>query len=196
MKMKKNNKARLFEITARLDETFKPKFDENVEQPEVLQERLVTFATDIHREISKIPDIKRIDFWSTANGMVGLYRYEKDGNAYEIDIRPVQIGQYKDLWGDKIKKKEEREIKNENVDPYFDKKLYQTKTDAIKAVIDKLFINEEYDIIDTLYRLMVERIKSSKMISKSYLPESQEKNDIIDTINKLCQQLNESKSIK
>jgi len=75
---------------------------------EILQERLVTFAGDIHREISKIPDLKRINFWSLANGMVGLYRYEKDGNAYEIEIRPVQIGQHKDLWGKQIEKKEER----------------------------------------------------------------------------------------
>jgi hypothetical protein len=79
--------------------------DENME---VLNERLVTFASDIHREISKIPGLKRINFWSLANGFVGLYRYEKDGNAYEIEIRPVQIGTQKALWGNQIKKREDR----------------------------------------------------------------------------------------
>jgi hypothetical protein len=101
--MKKDNRARLFEITAKLDGTFKSKLNE-----EVLQERLTTFATDIHSKISQIPDLKRIDLWTHANGIAGLYRYEKDGNAYEIDIRPVQVGQFKDLWGDKIKKREDR----------------------------------------------------------------------------------------
>lgn len=78
------------------------------ENPEILSERLTTFASEIHREISKIPGLSRINFWSLANGFVGLYRYDKDGNAYEIEIRPVQLGQYKGLWGNQIKKKENR----------------------------------------------------------------------------------------
>jgi hypothetical protein len=75
---------------------------------EILQERLTTHSTEIHREISKIPNLKRINFWSTADSMVGLYRYGPDGYAYEIEIRPVEIGKHKDLWGNQIKKREER----------------------------------------------------------------------------------------
>lgn len=83
--------------------------NENVEEnQEVLNERLTTFVGDIHSEISKIPGLKRLNLWSTANGFVGLYRYEKDGNAYEIEIRPVQVGTQKALWGNQIKKREER----------------------------------------------------------------------------------------
>lgn len=83
--------------------------NENVEKnQEVLNERLTTFASDIHSEISKIPGLKRLNLWSTANGFVGLYRYEKDGNAYEIEIRPVQVGQNKAMWGNQIKKREDR----------------------------------------------------------------------------------------
>jgi hypothetical protein len=83
--------------------------NENIEQnQEVLNERLTTFVGDIHSEISKIPGLKRLNLWSTANGFVGLYRYEKDGNAYEIEIRPIQVGTQKALWGNQIKKREER----------------------------------------------------------------------------------------
>jgi hypothetical protein len=83
--------------------------NENIEEnQEVLNERLTTFASDIHSEISKIPGLKRLNLWSTANGFVGLYRYEKDGNAYEIEIRPVQVGQNKAMWGNQIKKREDR----------------------------------------------------------------------------------------
>lgn len=78
------------------------------ENPEILNERLTTFASEIHREISKIPGLTRINFWSLANGFVGLYRYDKDGNAYEIEIRPVQVGTQKALWGNQIKKREDR----------------------------------------------------------------------------------------
>lgn len=83
--------------------------NENIEEnQELLNERLTTFASDIHSEISKIPGLKRLNLWSTANGFVGLYRYEKDGNAYEIEIRPVQVGTQKALWGNQIKKREDR----------------------------------------------------------------------------------------
>lgn len=70
--------------------------------------RLVTMASDIHSDITKIPGITRLGLWSLADGFVGLYRYDKDGNAYEIETRPIQLGKHKNLWGSIIKKKEER----------------------------------------------------------------------------------------
>jgi len=96
--------------TQELQEVFdKLGHDENIEEAqEMLQERLETFASDIHREISKIPGITRLGFWSLADGFVGLYRYEKDGNAYEIEIRPIQLGKHKELWGNLVKKRNDR----------------------------------------------------------------------------------------
>ena len=82
----------------------------------VLQEsRMMTYTGEILSLISKsIPGIKRLGFWSMGSGSVGLFRYEKDGNAYEIVIRPVDLGEFKDLYGDLIKKKIERNGFNPN----------------------------------------------------------------------------------
>jgi hypothetical protein len=102
--MKKNDKTRLFEVVQKLDKTFKPKLNEE----EMLQERLTTHSIDIHGKLSKVPELKRLNLWSTASSMVGLYRYEPDGYAYEIEIRPVEIGRHKELWGNQIKKREDR----------------------------------------------------------------------------------------
>jgi hypothetical protein len=38
-----------------------------------------------------------------------------------------------------------------------DPEAYKVKGERIKQVIDQLVANEEYDVVDTLYRLMVER---------------------------------------
>ena len=101
--MRKNfdSKKRLFENMEKINPDFRV-------NEEIIQERLTTYSTEIHREISKLPNLKRINFWSTASSMVGLYRYEPDGYAYEIEIRPVEIGKHKDLWGNQIKKRENR----------------------------------------------------------------------------------------
>ena len=51
---------------------------------------------------------------------------------------------------------------NEEFDTGFDKYQennpeYAIKVEKLKAVIDQLFNEQDYDILDTLYRLMVER---------------------------------------
>ena len=40
---------------------------------------------------------QRIDSWYIADGAVGLFRY-KDGNAYEVTVRPARLSQYKELF--------------------------------------------------------------------------------------------------
>lgn len=81
----------------------------------LLESRMMTYTGELLSLIGKsIPGIKRLGFWSMGSGSVGLFRYEKDGNAYEVVIRPVDLGEFKDLYGDLIKKKIERQGFNPN----------------------------------------------------------------------------------
>ena len=70
---------------------------------------MVTFTGQLLSLFSKnTPGIKRLGSWSMASGSVGLFRFEDDGNAYEVVIRPDSLGEFKDLYGDMIKKKIDR----------------------------------------------------------------------------------------
>jgi hypothetical protein len=55
--------------------------------------------------------VKVLDIRSMVDGMAGLFRYEKDGNAYEIEIRPASLIKDKEFWGNLLKKKEEHPMK-------------------------------------------------------------------------------------
>jgi len=78
-----------------------------------------TYITQIIQDISKVPGFKRLDSWTLGDGMTALYHY-KDGNAYEFIIRPAKYGQYKDLFGNVLKKREDRiEPDKEEVDEIF-----------------------------------------------------------------------------
>ena len=72
-------------------------------------ERYYTYSTKIMAEIGKLPGLKRLNSWTVSDGIVGLFRYEHDGNAYEIEVRPISVGKHKELWGDQIKKRGDRE---------------------------------------------------------------------------------------
>jgi len=68
----------------------------------------VVYTAKIISDISKAtPNLKRLDSWSLADGSVALFRYE-DGNAYEIEVRPIQAGKWRSLWGERLKKRKER----------------------------------------------------------------------------------------
>lgn len=70
--------------------------------------RLVTYTGEIMNTIRKnTPDLKMLQLRGFASGTMGLFRY-KDGNAYEIVIRPVKLSEFKDDYGDLIKKKIDR----------------------------------------------------------------------------------------
>ena len=48
-------------------------------------------------EIKKIPSVEKlVDLWSQSDGMAALYR-TKDGNAYEITIRPAAYAAHSDI---------------------------------------------------------------------------------------------------
>ena len=53
-----------------------------------------------------VEGIKILDIRSMLDGTAGLFRYEKDGNAYEIEIRPASSIKDKEFWGNKLVSKE------------------------------------------------------------------------------------------
>ena len=79
---------------------------------EINEVRSPVFTGEIIQNISKIEGMTRLDTWAVGDGTVGLFRYEKDGNAYEIDVRPMSQSKHKELWGDKVKKKQDRGDQN------------------------------------------------------------------------------------
>ena len=83
-------------------------FRELLNETETVEARMTTFTSKILAEIGNISGLNRINSWYIADGVVGLFHYDHDGNAYEIKISPVSQGQYKELWGDQIKKREDR----------------------------------------------------------------------------------------
>ncbi len=76
---------------------------------------MVTYTGMMLSEIKNaLPHLKSLGISSHARGTVGLFRNEKDGNAYEIDIRPAKLAQHPDIWGDILVKKIERKNFNPN----------------------------------------------------------------------------------
>ena len=70
------------------------------------ESRMVTFTSDILWQAGKnIEGLKPLNIQSMGDGSVGLYRY-KDGNVYEIQIRPASLIKDKDRWGNILKPKE------------------------------------------------------------------------------------------
>lgn len=74
--------------------------------------RMMTYTSEILSRIGReIPGLKTLDIQSMGDGSAGFYRYEKDGNAYEIQIRPAGLVKYKERWGNLLKKKETHPMK-------------------------------------------------------------------------------------
>lgn len=78
------------------------------EQLEQLNEsRMVTYPTQILFQIPKaIPELKMLGQHTMGDGSTALYRYEFDGNAYEIQIRPASLSKNKSDWGKILAPKE------------------------------------------------------------------------------------------
>lgn len=73
--------------------------------------RMVTHTFDISSRIGReIEGMKMLGLQGMADGTIGLYRY-KDGNAYEIQIRPIALSKEKGRWEKLIKKKEPHPMK-------------------------------------------------------------------------------------
>lgn len=72
----------------------------------LVETRTVTHTANIINKMGKeISDIRVLDIRGILNGTAGLIRYEKDGNAYEVIVRPAEYSEHKDLWKDRIEKK-------------------------------------------------------------------------------------------
>lgn len=54
---------------------------------------------------------------------------------------------------------------------------YVAKKEKIKKVIDDLFQNGDYDVIDTLYRLLVDRKATTSVMTEHHSPEYKNKLD-------------------
>jgi hypothetical protein len=78
------------------------------------ESRMSTSTFGLMSQVSRnIPGLERLDIKTMSDGMAGLFRY-KDGNAYEVQIRPASLIKDKDMWGNLLKKKEEHPLK-----PYY-----------------------------------------------------------------------------
>ena len=56
------------------------------------ESRMTTSTFSLVGQIGRsIPGLKTLDIKSLSDGTAGLYRYEKDGNAYEIEVRPAGL---------------------------------------------------------------------------------------------------------
>ena len=60
---------------------------------------------------------------------------------------------------------DESVVEGVGVQLFDDPEEFKAKAEKIKAVVDRLFNEEDYDILETLYRMMVERKKSSAIIN-------------------------------
>jgi len=89
------------------------------EQLEQLEEgRMVTNTFNIVNGMTKkdvqpkLGMVKVLDIRSTGQGTALLFRHE-DGNAYEVTVRPAAYA-VKGLWGNLIKKNQEKPLKGFN----------------------------------------------------------------------------------
>ena len=74
---------------------------------QLYEARMATNSFEIvSKMIRNIDGIKLLDIRSMADGTAGLFRYEKDGNAYEIEVRPASNIKDKGFWGNKLVSKE------------------------------------------------------------------------------------------
>jgi len=111
------------------------------------ESRLITFTGDIMYSIGKnVPDLKRIASNSMVDGSEGIFRY-KDGNAYEIQIRPIEYANDKDNWAKYTAGKSKVEIpKQESGNKVTTEDVKQALWLAFKETVDKIdFVGEDTD---------------------------------------------------
>lgn len=80
---------------------------------DLYESRMTTNTFSLASQMMRAVDgIKILDIRSMADGTAALFRYEKDGNAYEIEIRPADNIKDKEFWGDILKKTEPHPMKD------------------------------------------------------------------------------------
>jgi len=97
-----------------------------------------------------------------------------EGNARNSNIMYIDFGQkwICSNWSEIMKELNEWISSNDNIQNeginlgnFDNPEEFKVKADKIKAQIDKLFNDEDFDIIDTLYRLMIEKKRTSPVMN-------------------------------
>jgi hypothetical protein len=71
----------------------------------IVQEGRGTNLLGFIGNIGRMQGMKALDIKSMNDGMAGLIRSEKDGNVYEVQVRPASLIKDKDFWGNILKPK-------------------------------------------------------------------------------------------
>jgi hypothetical protein len=175
-----------------LAKRFKKGIDEETDKG---REIIYTFKTDAITETMGDPNKKQyrhpvhliegtMKYTPTYNGVV-LSISDTPGSWY-VDTLMEGDAKYNNImyidfgakwicsnWSEIMKELNEWISNSENiqegigVQSFTDPKEFKAKAEKIKAVVDKLFNEEDFDIIETLYRMMVERRKGSPTIVKN-----------------------------
>lgn len=83
--------------TVHIDGKDKKYSPEELEKVESMDEARSSNIMGLVSEIKKIPSVEKlVDLWTQSDGMAALYR-TKDGNAYEITIRPAAYSAHSDI---------------------------------------------------------------------------------------------------
>lgn len=74
-----------------------------------IKEARLMHTMEFFTQLKKIPFIKRwLKSSFIVDGSAALFAGD-DGEAYEIVVRPARYAQHKAIWGDLLKRKEDRE---------------------------------------------------------------------------------------
>lgn len=107
----------------------------------VNESRTTTYTSEILYAIGKsVPGLKPIASNFMGDGSEGLYRYEKDGNAYEIQIRPIEYANDKDNWKKYTAKKQQPISTSDDITP---EEVRQVLWLAFKETADKISFVED-----------------------------------------------------
>ncbi len=85
-----------------------------------------------------------------------------------------------------LAKRFKKGVENESIDDE-GTDFYQNRTEELKKVIDDLFAHHDYEIIDTLYRLMIQRGAKAFQQPKNPVSNIMNENQIVDYQNKVNQ---------
>ena len=116
---------------------------------DLLTESRPTNIFGIMGQLEKLPSIaKMVDLWSQADGMAGLYR-TKDGNAYEITVRPAEYADHPNIANKTKKRKQMKTFKELN-----------------EELNEGIFGNSEKKVQDMITKLMQSNKSMSQVAAK------------------------------
>lgn len=145
----------------------------------IKESRLYTYTLELLSKISSLDGIKLVTTQGTAQGNIGYFRYEKDGNLYEVEIRPIQYARNPIPEKLQTKKNTHEPLGVEDVEDavqeYFGKyiRFYRIIRDSQKYVDIKMFIgdtsDEPYDKIMDILDNMDQYPVKFKLLGDDYM---------------------------